>query len=236
MDSLFLDFSKKSRWWERMEEPENLFQPCSPSCKEDGRCTSKTWIGFAGYKGCGKNTLAKWLVKDHGFKEVQFAGKLKKVLSILFDWDESKLQGLTPEDRGWRESIDPFWSQVLGWEVTPRRAMQVVGTDLGRKMLGLDFWVHSTLSSLSSEDRVVVTDVRFSNEMTALQEKGGRVFFITRPSTDPKWWPFPEEIPAGTHSSDTDILDCISHMDGFLVNDHESEEEFVQYAKEKLFL
>jgi len=41
-------------------------------------------IGIAGQKGSGKSTLTNYLVDEHGFEEIAFAGPLKQAAKLMF--------------------------------------------------------------------------------------------------------------------------------------------------------
>ena len=90
-------------------------------------------IGICGFKSSGKDTIADYLIQNYGFKRLSFASALKDIISIMFDWPRDKLEGLTKEDREWREQIDPWWSKTLNIQLlSPRYVMQYFGTDLLR--------------------------------------------------------------------------------------------------------
>ena len=65
--------------------------------------------------------------------------------------------------------------------LTAREVMQYVGTDFFRKLYP-NVWVDSTIKKIEREgtEMAVITDVRFPNEVTCIQEKGGRVIRLTR--------------------------------------------------------
>ena len=48
-------------------------------------------IGIIGAIGSGKDTIADYLVKNHGFTRLSFAGKVKDVAAIVFGWDRTML-------------------------------------------------------------------------------------------------------------------------------------------------
>jgi hypothetical protein len=82
-------------------------------------------VGICGFQSSGKDTIAELLINEYGFKKLSFAGALKDVLSVIFGWSREKLEGLTKEDREWREQIDIWWSKTLDMpQLTPRYALQ----------------------------------------------------------------------------------------------------------------
>lgn len=140
-----------------------------------------------GFKGSGKDTVGKHLVKAHGFKSTAFADPLKKSLAALMDWQVKDLAGVTTASRTWRETPDPYWSAQLGRPITPRYLMQQYGTEIIRANLHNDFWVMRTQKMIESSDSDwVVTDVRFPNEIKMIREMGGVLIRVKR-GEDPAW-------------------------------------------------
>lgn len=125
-------------------------------------------IGTAGPAGSGKDTVADYLVKYHGFEKMAFAGPLKVMLASV---------GLAePEDRAMKEQLVP------GFEFTWRQAAQDLGTKWGR---GLQENIWLKLAELYLErrrqqgvERVIFTDLRFENEAAMLRTLGGQVWHI----------------------------------------------------------
>uniref|UniRef100_A0A6C0EFE5 Deoxynucleoside monophosphate kinase n=1 Tax=viral metagenome TaxID=1070528 RepID=A0A6C0EFE5_9ZZZZ len=160
-------------------------------------------IGITGKKGHGKDTVGKILNK-YGYKRIAFADPLKEACRCIFGFTDEQLYG----DE--KEKTDPFWN------VTPRHILQYVGTDLFRDQLGFvvpdlgkDIWIKSAEKHIESSgfDKIVITDVRFQNEVDMILKKGGYVVRVTRPS-----------IKSGdTHVSETHIDDLVVNND--ILND-----------------
>jgi hypothetical protein len=145
-------------------------------------------IGFVGFIGSGKDTAADYLVNFHGFRRDSFASTLKDAVACVFGWDRTLLEGRTKESREWREQVDPWWSERLGKEITPRWVLQYWGTEVCRNGFHTDIWIASLENKIrKTNDNVVVTDVRFPNEISAIKNAGGRVFRIKR-GEDPTWY------------------------------------------------
>ena len=121
-------------------------------------------IGLIGFKNSGKDTVADYLVRQHGFRKYAFADPVKEICKIMFRLDLEQLH-----DPVRKEQLDERWG------MTPRTMMQKVGTDMIRNMWGEDFWVRNMNARVPSHgsDRVVVSDVRFRNEADWIQQKGG---------------------------------------------------------------
>jgi hypothetical protein len=126
-------------------------------------------IGFSGPAGAGKSTAAKYLMQEHGFRLVKFAGPLKAMMRALLPEDDQNewLEGAL------KETVHPD----LG--CTPRHAMQTLGTEWGRNCIHPDLWINLARSDiLDGGDDVVLDDVRFQNEYEMIKAIGGLVIEI----------------------------------------------------------
>ena len=141
-------------------------------------------IGLCGYIGSGKNAVAEMLVKNHGYEQDSFAKSLKDAVSAVFGWPRELLEGNTPHSREWREAPDTWWTEQLEMPVSPRLALQVIGTEVFRGKYHNNIWVASLLRRVGDRE-VVVSDVRFPNEIKLIQEYGGKVIWVKRDM--PEW-------------------------------------------------
>ncbi len=147
-------------------------------------------IGFVGFIGSGKDTAADYLVNFHGFRRDSFAATLKDAVANVFGWDRTLLEGRTKESREWREQEDAWWSERLGKPITPRYILQYWGTEVCRNGFHSDIWIASLENKLrKTADNVVITDVRFTNEIKSIKDAGGKVFRIKR-GPDPSWYEY----------------------------------------------
>jgi len=145
-------------------------------------------IGITGRIGSGKDTVADYLCTMHGFKRLSFAASLKDAISAIFGWDREMLEGTTKSSREWREQVDPWWTEKLGKEVTPRWVLQYWGTEVCRNGFHPDIWVASVENKLrNTTDNIVITDCRFSNEILAIKRAGGITCRIER-GQQPEWY------------------------------------------------
>ena len=120
-------------------------------------------IGLVGFIGSGKGTVGE-ILEQKGFVKDSFAKPLKDACSVIFGWPREMLEGDTEVSRKWREEPDVFWSEKFGKTFSPRLALQLMGTEAGRNVFHKDIWVTSLLNRSKGKD-VVVTDVRFKNEI-----------------------------------------------------------------------
>jgi hypothetical protein len=146
-------------------------------------------IGISGFQGSGKDTIADYLQNIYGFKRDSFASTLKDAVAAVFGWDRELLEGRTKESREWRETIDPWWSTRLNMpNLTPRLVLQLWGTEVARKAFHDDTWIASLENKLArAHNDIVITDVRFPNEIQAVRNAGGIVIRVVR-GPEPYWY------------------------------------------------
>lgn len=146
-------------------------------------------VGFCGFIGSGKDTAADYLINYHGFRRDSFANSLKDAVAAVFGWDRILLEGRTKEAREWREQVDTWWSERLNMPtLTPRWVLQNWGTEVCRQGFHDDIWIASLENRLlKTKDDIVISDVRFPNEIKAIKRAGGKVVRIVRGS-DPEWY------------------------------------------------
>ena len=147
-------------------------------------------IGLCGSCGAGKDTVGDILASEYGFIKLSFATALKDVVSIIFSWPREMLEGATPESRIWRETVDVFWSEKTKIEgFTPRKALQIVGTNLLRNQLYKDIWIDIVENKITKiietnpESKIVITDCRFDNEINLIRKfSNAHIFQVRRPN------------------------------------------------------
>lgn len=130
------------------------------------------FIAFSGAKGSGKTTAADYLVQHHGFTRVSMATGLKKMMMAL---------GCT-EDQVYGDSKEVPNPLLCG--KTTRHAMQTLGTEWGRELIGQDIWVNAAeyeiQRHLSDGHNVVCDDIRFPNERAMLDRLAGTMVLVRR--------------------------------------------------------
>lgn len=165
-------------------------------------------IGLIGYKNAGKDTLADYLVRNHGFEKHAFADPVKQVCGIMFDLTPKQLTD--PEGK---ETVDERWG------MTPRKMMQTVGTDMVRAQLGNDFWVRHMNARMRHKEKlkIVISDVRFPNEAEWVRQNGGVLVRVIDGTQH-----------ADCHPSETEQLSI--HEDARIFNHKTNIEEFHREA------
>lgn len=141
-------------------------------------------IGLCAQKQNGKDTMADYLCHKYKFVKLSFASPLKEACKILFGFTEAQVNGSE------KEIIDEKWG------VSPRTVLQFVGTDLFRDQMktiipgiGDNFWALCLKNSIDKiikstpDARIVISDVRFPNEVKMIQQLGGLIVKIARSSS-----------------------------------------------------
>jgi hypothetical protein len=161
-------------------------------------------IGFVGFIGSGKDTAADYLVNFHGFRRDSFANTLKDAVACVFGWDRTLLEGRTKEAREWREQVDTWWAERLNMPgLTPRLMLQLWGTEVCRNGFHDDIWIASLENKMrKTTDNIVISDVRFPNEIKAIHNAGGIVVRIKR-GDDPEWYDAAVSVNAGPNGNAT---------------------------------
>ncbi len=138
-------------------------------------------IGITGRKFNGKDTLGNYLVNNFSYKKLSYADPIKDITRILFGFNEEQLYGSL------KETIDD------NWNTTPRNIMQFLGTEIFRKQMdqvipniGEDFWIKclevkmTNLLKENPNQKFVICDVRFPNEVESIKKLGGTVIRVKR--------------------------------------------------------
>lgn len=183
-------------------------------------------IAVVGKGRSGKNTIAE-MVRGHRahVAEVAFADKIKEIVQDVYDFTDEQVYGSLKEEPDKRYprpcSACQGFGRLDGTEdacptcggegvtyLTPREAMQLLGTEWGRRCYP-DTWIRYGFKKASALldgvrvrskpadavqgtsgrgssiiercDLVLVTDCRFVNEAAAVRAAGGRVWRVLRP-------------------------------------------------------
>jgi len=139
-------------------------------------------IAFSGRKQSGKTICSeflKGLLLSNGYSDVEiynFADPLKEDICMnMFGLSYAQCYG---EDHNKNELVDAYWEDK---QLTARDLMQLIGTDLFRK-LNNNIWVNALINKIkkSKLQVVIVSDCRFPNEIEAIKNNGGIVFRLNR--------------------------------------------------------
>jgi len=192
-------------------------------------------IAFAGRKQSGKTTCSEFVAKYfngsiesfNSAKIYNFADPLKKDICInILGMKYDQCYG---SDDQKNELVDCYWE---GKQLSAREVMQVVGTDIFRKMKQ-DVWAGATIIKIQKEkpDLAIIADCRFPNEVESIKRAGGIVIKLTRNPYN------------SNHTSETALDEInypVSNFDLVVYNDnlkiHEQNEVVLQFLKNKTVL
>jgi len=198
-------------------------------------------IGVCGFIGSGKDTVADYLVNFHEFRRESFAGTLKDAVAAVFGWDRDMLEGKSKQAREWREKVDPWWADRLNMPtLTPRWVLLSWGTEVCRKTFHDDIWIASLENKLrKSNDNIVVSDVRFPNEIKAIRNLGGKIIWVKRGAL-PSWYDLAIAANQGSNAGIKGMKDSGIHasewawvgtkFDNEIVNDQTIEQLYTSIA------
>lgn len=129
-------------------------------------------IALTGFAKAGKSTVANILTTNHNFVVLKFAAPLKDMLRA-FGLSEDEIEG---------DLKHLPCAKLCGR--TPRYAMQTLGTEWGRRLIGEDLWVEAFRRQcqelLNEGFNVVCDDLRFLNEHKVIQDLGGTTVRVLR--------------------------------------------------------
>lgn len=162
-------------------------------------------IGISGRMGSGKNTVGdiieKLCLTNNGpkFEQKSFARKLKQIASLLtgipvedFEDQEFKKSYLGSEWGTVQQvplnSIPPFADIQFNALMSVRELLQKLGTEAIRDGLHPNAWVNSLMCEYKrpkmseyNPSNWIITDVRFPNELEAIEDVKGLTLKVVRP-------------------------------------------------------
>jgi hypothetical protein len=121
-------------------------------------------------------------------KPFSFADPLKIISMQLFGLTEAQCYGTdnqknTTTSMNWEDMPDslPNKLEKRSGAITAREFLQYFRTDICRKM-NPNIWVDSCVNRIyaSGTDLAIVPDIRFPNEVEAIQKAGGKIIRLTR--------------------------------------------------------
>lgn len=187
----------------------------------------QTVIAIAGQKRSGKDTLARFIMLANKFYvRYAFADPVRDAAKAFFGWTDDDFS----DSR--KEVIDPYWG------ISPRQALQYIGTEVGREgfakrfpefaeVTGSQVWVkrmYRFLESLPPERNCVISDMRFQSEFDGVKEltnKGWRVVMlgVTRPGAI-----------GDRHASEVEVPQLIEQCD-YVIENNSTIEEMNKFAE-----
>lgn len=162
-------------------------------------------IGIAGRAGSGKDTIADYLVANHGFHKMAFADPIKSMLWQI---------GVDCYQRDGKETPHPAYGK------SPRQMAQLLGTEWMRNLIHPDGWVQVIAAKVKLLKQlnafadvpprgIVISDVRFENERLWLKSINAEVWHVYRNveavSSHVSELPLPIEINDAIFNNDESI-------------------------------
>lgn len=148
-------------------------------------------IGITGAIAAGKDTLADMLVAHESglYTKYSLAAPMKEIAHNIFGFTKAQLT-----DHALKETTDEFWN------ITPRRFLQIMGTDMFRDVFRDDVWLKLAEKHMQNTptQHVVIPDIRFENEAQFIKDLGGTLVHIIRPGHE-------APVEACKHSSEQGI-------------------------------
>lgn len=130
-----------------------------------------TYIGIAGAKRSGKDTLARGLAEALAPIPVDsFAAPIRRFVADLLGWSLEELEARKEARVSWLDT-------------TPRHMMQTLGTEWGRNLVDPELWVASAFAR--NPTGAILSDVRFRDEARAIRDDYGVVIRVSRPGVEP---------------------------------------------------
>jgi len=168
-------------------------------------------VGVSGKARSGKNVFAEMLAEElhkrtgKAYVMMAYADELKNMAQKEFDisWDQ-----LWGEEKEVEDKRYPKWDEDSGYW-TGREMMQFLGESFRR--IDPDFWSKKLFRTIEDKEygNVIITDVRYPNEVDPVKERNGYHIRVNRPSAD--------KVHGSGHSSETS-LDAPYKVDFTIVN------------------
>jgi hypothetical protein len=185
-------------------------------------------IGVSGAAGAGKDEFAKIGVEEFGATRVAFADPLKEEVAEFLDehevcWEHRHLYGdvndkeatlrMAYSHKPRASSMTWFLTDVCDYHdgylyFTARKLLQYWGTEYRRNQ-DPNYWVAKAFKALPASGLCIITDMRFPNEMEAIQAIGGKTVRIIRPTA--------QKITGSSHASES-LMENRTDWDRVLIN------------------
>lgn len=150
-------------------------------------------VGIGGLLGSGKDEVSDRLVDNYGWVKMGMSDPLNDALLTLNPIVSATTEG-DPFDPDAPKALTVTTYQTLfdsvGYTVakqTPevRRLLQALGTEVGRDMIDQNVWVDIAAkrarAHMAEGKNVIITGIRFPNEVEMITREGGKLWWVDRP-------------------------------------------------------
>lgn len=215
------------------------------SLKEDSEHVTRderiSIVGVGGLLTSGKDAFADYLVTSWGYTKTFMSNPLHQWLLTQNPW--IKLDKPVPCMEGW--TLEPgefhpynYIVHQVGYteakeQTEIRRALQRIGTECGRKLISENVWADAMEREITQLlergiNHIVVTGIRYENELQMIQRLGGETVWIERPSArashEEKIRSAAASADTATHSSEVSL--DVKRFDSVIENDGSLEQLF----------
>jgi len=190
-------------------------------------------IGIGGLFSSGKDTVADYLVEKYGWVKMGMSDPLNDALLTLNPLIDCQFEGAA--ELNWEtdqrfvryeivENALGYTNSKLIPEV--RRLLQVLGTEVGRNMMGENTWIDIAERRINNIHRngqsVILTGLRFPNETRMIRQNRGHLWWVNRPELN-------NTGQTATHSSENSV--DASNFDHIIENSGSLEELYEKVDK-----
>ena len=155
-------------------------------------------IGFSGRMGSGKGVLAS-VCEKHGYKRLSFATPLKKLCAKILSITLDELIKFKNNGQPINLMIDDNICKLIADETglsfdkikiacgdkkiiaTVREMLQFIGTDVIRQ-IDENWHVRAITEMINHNEKYVIDDIRFPNELAALNHMNATCWYVVRPT------------------------------------------------------
>lgn len=139
-------------------------------------------IGFTGYAGVGKDTIANRLGSQYGYIVQGFADPLYKMADTLNPllWRRCCF---VPIPFRYKSAVSTLGLTKAKRIPSVRQYLQWLGTEVIRDCLSKDAFIDAAKKSINGD--VIFTNCRFDNEAQMIKSQGGIIVRVTRPGYGP---------------------------------------------------
>ena len=200
-------------------------------------------VGVGGLLTSGKDAFADYLVTSWGYTKTFMSNPLHQWMLTQNPW--IKLDKPVRCMEGWTlepGEFHPFNYIVhqVGYteakeQTEIRRALQRIGTECGRKLISENVWADAMEREIRQLlergiNHIVVTGIRYENELQMIQRLGGETVWIERPSArashEEKIRSAAASADTATHSSEVSL--DVKRFDSVIENDGSLEQLFAR--------
>ena len=238
------DYAARQREQAAEDKLERL-EALAASLKEDSEHVTRderiSIVGVGGLLTSGKDAFADYLVSSWGYTKTFMSHPLHKWMQAENPW--IKLDKPVQCMEGW--TLEPgefhpynYIVHQVGYtgakeQTEIRRALQRIGTECGRKLISENVWADAMEREIRQllergVNHVVVTGIRYENELKMIQRLGGETVWIERPSArashEEKIRSAAASADTATHSSEVSL--DVKRFDSVIENDGSLEQLF----------